>query len=185
MTAKSGRLPASGSISVSQVNDKAGVAVTGETSLGDNHMRAFQGGRETNTTTSLGDARGRAVTWNGFLKRSGISASTSIPTFSMTEYFDPSQMSDASTLYTTSEITDDWWGPLNDPRNMNMTFGTTREVTFGGTGGKKNYYCTTRYYNNKTMNLNGYYSGKSTSNRNGRINVTHLSLLDAGPGNLS
>ena len=185
MAAKPGKLHSSGAISVSQVNAHAGRSATATASLGDNHMRAFQGGRDANTTTSLGDARDRAVTWNGFLKRSGISSNTSIPTFSITEYFDPSQMSDASTLYTTSEITDDWWGPLNDPRNMNMTFGTTREVTFGGTGGKKNYYCNTRYYNNKTMNLNGYYSGKSTSNRNGRINVTHLSLLDAGPGTLS
>ena len=186
MTAKSGRLPESGSISVSQVNDKAGVAVTGETSLGDNHMRAFQGGREANSTTSLGDARGRAVTFSKWVKRSGVGNGVTIPTFALSQYFHPTQMHSSKPLYITSEITDDWWGPVNDPRNITISnVGANRNVTHGGTGGRKNYYCETIYYSNKSLYLRGYYSGKSTNNRNGRVNVGHLSLLDAGYGKLS
>ena len=186
MAAKAGRLPSSGAISVSQINTQAGRSATATTSLGDNHMRAFQGGRATNTTTSLGDARGRAVTFGAWVKRSGVSSSVSIPTFSLSTYFHPSQMASGYPLYITSEITDDWWGPLNDPRNITITnIGTNRNVTHGGTGGRKNYYCETKYYNSKSLYLRGYYSGKSTNNRNGRVNVSHLSLLDAGPGKLS
>lgn len=185
MASKSGPLHSSGAISVSQVNEHAGRPATATASLGDNHMRAFQGNRATNSTTSLGDARGRAVTWRGWLKRSGVGSSVSIPTFSLTQYFHPSQLYNSSPIYITSEITDDWWGPLNDPRNINVSMGSNRNVTHGGTGGSKNFYCETRYYNNKSIYLRGWYSGKSTSNRNGRVNVTHLSLLDAGNGSLS
>ena len=186
MAAKAGRLPSSGAISVSQINTQAGKPATAATSLGDNHMRAFQGGRATNTTTSLGDARGRAVTFGKWAKRSGVGNGVTIPTFGLSEYFHPSQMASGYPLYITSEITDDWWGPLNDPRNITITnIGTNRNVTHGGTGGRKNYYCETKYYNNKSLYLRGYYSGKSTNNRKGRVNVGHLSLLDAGYGKLS
>ena len=185
MAAKAGRLQSSGGISVSDINTHAGLPSTRTTSLGESHMRAFQGGRVEDTTTSLGDARGRAVTWTGWLKRSGISSSVSIPTFSLTQYFHPSQMHPLFTVYITSQITDDWWGPLNDPRNINVLMGTNRNVTHGGTGGRKNYYCETKYYDNQTLNLRGWYSGKSTKGRQGRVNVTHLSLLDAGHGKLS
>lgn len=186
MAAKAGRLPSSGAISVSQINTQAGRSATATTSLGDNHMRAFQGGRATNTTTSLGDARGRAVTFGKWVERSPTIWNYTNLTFALSKYFHPSQMASGYPLYITSEITDDWWGPLNDPRNITITnIGTNRNVTHGGTGGRKNYYCETKYYNNKSLYLRGYYSGKSTSNRNGRVNVSHLSLLDAGPGKLS
>ena len=186
MAAKAGRLPSSGAISVSQINTQAGKPATAATSLGDNHMRAFQGGRATNSTTSLGDARGRAVTFGKWAKRSGVGNGVTIPTFGLSEYFHPSQMASGFPLYITSEITDDWWGPINDPRNITITnIGTNRNVTHGGTGGRKNYYCETKYYNSKSLYLRGYYSGKSTKNRNGRVSVGHLSLLDAGYGKLS
>lgn len=186
MAAKAGRLPSSGAISVSDINAKAGRPSTATASLGDNHMRAFQGGRVDNTPTSLGDARGRAVTFSKWVKRSGVGSSVNIPTFGLSAYFHPSQMHSSKPLYITSEITDDWWGPNNDPRNITISnIGTNRNVTHGGTGGRKNYYCETKYYSNKSLYLRGYYSGKSTNNRKGRVNVGHLSLLDAGYGKLS
>ncbi len=186
MAAQAGRLPSSGAISVSDINAKAGRPSTATSSLGDNHMRAFQGGRVANTPTSLGDARGRAVTFSKWVKRSGVGSSVNIPTFGLSAYFHPSQMHSSKPLYITSEITDDWWGPINDPRNITISnIATNKNVTHGGTGGRKNYYCETKYYSNKSLYLRGYYSGKSTSNRNGRVNVGHLSLLDAGYGKLS
>ena len=186
MAAKAGRLPSGGAISVSQINTQAGRPATAATSLGDNHMRAFQGNRAPNTTTSLGDARGRAVTFGKWIKRSGVSSSVSIPTFSLGPYFHPSQMTAGYPLYITSEITDDWWGGLNDPRNITITnMGTNRSVQHGGTGGRKNFYCETKYYNNKSLYLRGWYSGKGTKGPQGRVNVGHLSLVDAGYGKLS
>lgn len=186
MAAQAGRLPSSGAISVSDINAKAGRPATATASLGDNHMRAFQGNRVANTTTSLGDARGRAVTYSKYVKSSAIGNGVTIPTFALSAYFHPSQMHSSTPLYITSEITDDWWGPVNDPRNITISnVNANRNVTHGGTGGSKNYYCETIYYSNKSLYLRGYYSGKSTSNRNGRVNVGHLSLLDAGYGNLS
>ena len=187
MAAQAGRLPSSGGISVSTINAKAGRPSNATTSLGDNHMRAFQGNRVANTPTSLGDARGRAVTFSKWVKRSDtIWNYTSIPTFGLNAYFHPSQMHSSKPLYITSEITDDWWGPNNDPRNITISnTGANRNVTHGGTGGRKNYYCETKYYSNKSLYLRGYYSGKSTNNRKGRVNVGHLSLLDAGYGKLS
>lgn len=185
MAARAGRLPSGGAISVSQINAQAGRPATARASLGDNHMRAFQGGRAANTKTSLGDARGRAVTFGGWVARSGVGNGVTL-SFGLGPYFHSSQMASGFPMYITSEITDDWWGPINDPRNINVAnMGTNRYVTHGGTGGRKNYYCETKYYNNKSLYLRGYYSGKSTSWRNGRVNVTHLSLLDAGPGKLS
>ena len=95
-------------------------------------------------------------------------------------------MASGFTLYITSEITDDWWGPLNDPRNITITnIGTNRSVRHGGTGGRKNFYCDTTYYSNKSMYLRGFYSGKKTNYRIGKVNVLHLSLLDAGTGTKS
>ena len=186
MAAKAGRLPSSGAISVSDINTQAGRPSTAPTSLGDNHMRAFQGNRVADTTTSLGDARGRAVTFSKWVKRSDTIWNYTNLTFGLSEFFHPSQMHSSKPLYITSEITDDWWGPLNDPRNITITNpDTNRTVTHGGTGGKKNYYCETKYYSNKSLYLRGYYSGKKTDNRKGRVNVGHLSLLDAGYGKLS
>jgi hypothetical protein len=186
MAAKIGRLPSSGSISVSQINTHAGRSATATTNLGDNHMRAFQGGRATNSETSLGNARGRAVTFGKYVKRAGVGNPSTLSTFSLSEYFHHTQMAAGYPLYITSEITDDWWGPINDPRNITITnIGTNRTVRHGGTGGRKNYYCDTTYYNSKSLYLRGFYSGKKTSNRNGRVNVGHLSLLDAGYGKLS
>ena len=185
MASKSGRLHSSGAISVSQVNAHAGLPSTRKASLGDNHMRAFQGGRATNSTTSLGDARGRAVTWRGTLKTTAKSNPAVVPRFSLTQYFHPSQMHNSFTIYTTTSITEQGWGVLNNPRNMNVAMGSTRTVRFGGTGGRKNFYCDTTYYNNKSMYLKGFYSGKSTNYKIGKVNVTHLSLIDAGNGSLS
>ena len=185
MASKSGRLHSSGAISVSQVNVHAGLPSTRKASLGDNHMRAFQGGRATNSTTSLGDARGRAVTWRGTLKTTAKSNPAVVPRFSLTQYFHPSQMHNSFTIYTTTSITEQGWGVLNNPRNMNVAMGSTRTVRFGGTGGRKNFYCDTTYYSNKSMYLKGFYSGKSTNYRIGKVNVTHLSLIDAGNGSLS
>ena len=182
MAAKSGRLHSSGAISVSQVNAHAGLPSTRTASLGDNHMRAFQGNRAPNTATSLGDARGRAVTWRGTLKTTAKTNPATIPRFSLTQYFHPSQMHSSYILYTTTSITEQGWGVIDNPRNMNVAFGTTRGVRFGGTGGRKNFYCDTTYYNNKSMYLRGHYSGKSTNYRIGKVNVTHLSLLDVGSG---
>ena len=92
MPAKTGKLHSSGAISVSQVNAHAGLPSTRTASLGDNHMRAFQGNRAPNTATSLGDARGRAVTWRGTLKTTAKTNPAVIPTFSLNEYFHPSQL---------------------------------------------------------------------------------------------
>ena len=114
-------------------------------------MRAVQGNRATNSTTSLGDARGRAVTWRGTLKTTAKSNPAVVPRFSLTQYFHPSQMHNSFTIYTTTSITEQGWGVLNNPRNMNVAMGSTRTVRFGGTGGRKNYYCETRYYNNKSI----------------------------------
>ena len=186
MAAQAGRLPSSGAISVSTINTKAGRPSNATTSLGDNHMRAFQGNRVANTPTSLGDARGRAVTFSKWVKRSGVGNGITIPTFGLSAYFHPSQMHSSKPLYITSEIDEDGWGPINDPRNITISnIGTNRNVTHGGTGGRKNYYCETKYYSNKSLYLRGYYSGKSSKYKQGRVNVGHLSLLDAGYGKLS
>ena len=186
MAAKAGRLPSGGAISVSQINTQAGRPATATTSLGDNHMRAFQGGRRANTTTSLGNARGRAVTFGKWVKRSSYGHDVTLPAFALSAFFHPSQMENGFPLYITSEITDDWWGPQNDPRNITISnMGTNRHVFHGGTGGKKNYYCDTKYYNNRTIYMRGHYGGKSTSNKNGRVSIGHLSLMDKGYGKLS
>ena len=183
MASKSGRLHSSGAISVSQVNAHAGLPSTRKASLGDNHMRAFQGNRKPNTVTSLGDARGRAVTWRGTLKTTAKTNPAIIPTFSLYQYFHPSQMNyNSSTVYITSQITESGWGVLDNPRNMNVAMGSTRTTRHGGTGGRKNFYCDTTYYSSRNLHLRGFYSGKSTNYRIGKVNVTHLSLVDAGHG---
>ena len=183
MAAKAGRLPSSGAISVSQINTQAGRSATATTSLGDNHMRAFQGGRATNSTTSLGDARGRAVTFGAWVKRSGVSSSVSIPTFSLSTYFHPNQTKGGFRIYKTVnvDVQPTWWASINNPRNMTATLGSSRSVTGGGTGGKKNYYSVTTY-SGDSIKGRGYYSGKSTSNRNGQITLQYISLIKAGKG---
>ena len=179
----SGRLPSTGPVSISDLNANIGDSTTKTTSLNEYNIRAFCGGRTSNTTISLGDARGRGVTFTGVLSRSGYASSVNMPTVPLSRYFHPNQTKGGFRIYTTVnvDVPPTWWASINNPRNMTATLGSSRSVTGGGTGGKKNYYSVTTY-SGDSIKGRGYYSGKSTSNRNGQITLQYISLIKAGKG---
>ena len=180
-----GRLPSSGAISISDINANIGLSTTRRTNMNENHVRAFCGNRTNGSQTSLGNARGRGVTFTGTLSRSGYSTSVTVPTVPLSRYFHTSQLTTGFPLYTTMnvDVPPTWWASINNPRNMTSTLGTSSSRTGGGTGGSKNYYSVQNYVSsNQSITGSGYYSGKSTSNPNGQVTLQYISLLATGPG---
>ena len=180
-----GKLPSSGAISISDLNVNVGNSGSRTTNMNENLIRAFCGGRVSNTAVSLGNARGRGVTFSGVLSRSNYATSVSMPSVSLTDgtYFDSSQLANGFPLYTTMnvDVPPTWWASINNPRNMTSTLGTGRSVTGGGTGGSKNFYSVTTY-SPQTISGSGYYSGGGTGNPNGQITLQYISLIAAGSG---
>ena len=177
-----GRLPSSGSISIGQINAKEGYSPTQTVSMNDSLIRAFCGARVTNSQISLGSARGKQVTVIGNLSTSNYASSVSMPAVSLYSYFSASQAVTGNKLYTTLNVNvpPTWWASINNPRNMTSTIGYSRSVTGGGTGGRKNFY-SVQTYSGTTIYGSGYYSGKSTGNRNGQITLQYISLVKPNP----
>ena len=177
-----GRLPSSGSISIGQINAKEGYSPTQTTSMNSSLVRAFCGARATNSQISLGSARGKQVTVIGTLSRSPYSSSVTMPTAYLSTYFSAGQTATGYPLYTTVnvDVPPTWWASRNNPRNMKSTLGYSRSVTGGGTGGSKNFYSTQTYAPNYIAG-GGYYSGKSTGNRNGQVTLQYISLVKPNP----
>jgi len=176
-----GRLSSSGAISITDINANLGMSTTRTTDMNENHVRAFCGGRANNSQTSLGDARGRGVTFTGTLSRSGYSSSVTLPTVSLNTYFDEAQLTNGFPLYTrlNVDVPPTWWASINNPTNMSSTLGSSNSSSGGGTGGAKNFLSTQSYNGNRTITGNGFYSGKGTSNPNGQITLQRISLLSA------
>lgn len=178
-----GRLPSSGSISIGQINAHEGYSPTQTVSINDNLIRTFCGARANNSTISLGDARGNQVTVIGTLSRSNYASSVTMPSVSLSSYFDAGQYASGYPLYTTVnvDVPPTWWASINNPRNMTSTLGRSNSRTGGGTGGRKNFYSTQNYNGASTISGGGYYSGKSTGNRNGQVTLQYISLIKANP----
>ena len=177
-----GRLPSSGSISIGQINAKEGYSPTQKTSMNDSLIRAFCGARVTNSQLSLGSARGKQVTVIGNLSTSNYSSNVTMPPVSIYSYFSASQAVTGYKLYTTVNVNapPTWWVSRDNPRNMTSTLGYSRSVQGGGTGGRKNFY-SVQTYSGTTISGGGYYSGKSTGNRNGQVTLQYVSLVKANP----
>ena len=177
-----GRLPSSGSISIGQINAHEGYSPTQTVSMNDTLIRAFCGARVNNSQISLGSARGKQVTVIGNLSTSNYASSVTMPAVSLYSYFSASQTVTGYPLYTTVnvDVPPTWWASINNPRNMTSTLGYSNSRTGGGTGGKKNFYSTQRY-SGTTISGGGYYSGKSTSNRNGQVTLQYISLVKPNP----
>jgi hypothetical protein len=178
-----GRLPSTGSISIGQINAKEGYSATARTSMNDNLIRAFCGARANNSTISLGDARGNQVTVIGTLSRSNYAPNVTMPPVSLGSYFDAGQYPSGYPLYTTVnvDVPPTWWASINNPKNMTSTLGHNNSRTGGGTGGSKNFYSTQNYNGASTISGGGYYSGKSTGNRNGQVTLQYISLVKPNP----
>ena len=173
-----GKLPASGAVSISDLNTNVGNSATATTSFNDNLVRCFTGGRS--GAVSLGNARGKAVTFTGTIAQSGVGSSVSLNAFSLTNgtYFTADQFLSGQPLYVTALIDQSVWATVNNPANWTFTMGTTATKTNGGTGGSKNWYMYTTYTGGTdTLQASGGYSGSSTGFPNGRCNITHLSLV--------
>ena len=179
-----GRLSSTGPISITDINANLGLSTTIQINMNENHVRAFCGGRANFSQTSLGDARGRGVTFTGTLSRSGYSTNVILPAVSLNTYFDEAQLTNGFPLYTTVnvDVPPTWWASVNNPRNLYSTLGTTNSITGGGTGGKKNYFSYQTYNGSRTITGGGYYSGGSTGNPNGQVTLQHISLIAAGLG---
>ena len=177
-----GRLPSTGAISIGQINAKEGYSPTKPTSMNDSLVRAFCGARGLNSTISLGSARGNQVTVAGVLARSGYASSVSLPTVYLASYFTAGQKQFGYPFYTTVnvDVPPTWWASQNNPRNMSSTLGYGNSRTGGGTGGSKNCYSTQTYAPNYIAG-GGYYSGKSTGNRNGQVTLQYMSLVKPNP----
>jgi len=177
-----GRLPSSGSISIGQINAHEGYSPTQTVSMNDTLIRAFCGGRVVNSQISLGSARGKQVTVIGNLSTSNYASSVTMPPVSLYSYFSSSQTVSGYPLYTTVNVNvpPTWWVSRNNPRNMSSTLGRSNSRTGGGTGGKKNFY-STQTYSGTTISGGGYYSGKSTGNRNGQVTLQYISLVKPNP----
>ena len=177
-----GRLPSTGSISIGQINAHEGYSPTQTTSMNDTLIRAFCGARVTNAQISLGSARGKQVTVIGNLSTSNYASSVTMPPVSIRTYFSSSQTVSGYPLYTTVNVNvpPTWWASINNPRNMSSTLGRSNSRTGGGTGGKKNFY-STQTYSGTTISGGGYYSGKSTGNRNGQVTLQYISLVKPNP----
>ena len=177
-----GRLPSTGSISIGQINAKEGYSPTQTVSMNDSLIRAFCGARVTNSQISLGSARGKQVTVIGNLSTSNYASSVSMPAVSLYSYFSASQAVTGNKLYTTLNVNvpPTWWASINNPRNMTSTIGYSNSRTGGGTGGRKNFY-SVQTYSGTTIYGSGYYSGKSTGNRNGQVTLQYISLVKPNP----
>ena len=177
-----GRLPSTGSISIGQINAKEGYSPTQTVSMNDSLIRAFCGARVTNSQISLGSARGKQVTVIGSLSTSNYASSVSMPAVSLYSYFSASQAVAGNKLYTTLNVNvpPTWWASINNPRNMTSTIGYSNSRTGGGTGGRKNFY-SVQTYSGTTIYGSGYYSGKSTGNRNGQVTLQYISLVKPNP----
>ena len=177
-----GRLPSTGSISIGQINAKEGYSPTQTVSMNDSLIRAFCGARVTNSQISLGSARGKQVTVIGNLSTSNYASSVSMPAVSLYSYFSASQTVTGNKLYTTLNVNvpPTWWASINNPRNMTSTLGYSNSRTGGGTGGRKNFY-SVQTYSGTTIYGSGYYSGKSTGNRNGQVTLQYISLVKPNP----
>ena len=177
-----GRLPSSGAISIGQINAKEGYSPTQTVSMNDSLIRAFCGARVTNSQISLGSARGKQVTVIGNLSTSGYSSRVTMPAVSLYSYFSASQTVTGNKLYTTLNVNvpPTWWASINNPRNMTSTIGYSNSRTGGGTGGRKNFY-SVQTYSGTTIYGSGYYSGKSTGNRNGQVTLQYISLVKPNP----
>ena len=178
-----GRLPSSGAISIGQINAKEGYSPTQTVSMNDSLIRAFCGARANNSQISLGSARGKQVTVIGSLSTSNYASSVTMPAVSLYSYFSASQTVSGYPLYTTVNVNvpPTWWANAgNNPRNMTSTLGYGNSRTGGGTGGKKNFY-SVQTYSGTTIYGSGYYSGKSTGNRNGQITLQYISLVKPNP----
>ena len=177
-----GRLPSSGSISIGQINAKEGYSPTQTVSMNDSLIRAFCGARVTNSQISLGSARGKQVTVIGNLSTSNYASSVSMPAVSLYSYFSASQTVTGNKLYTTLNVNvpPTWWASINNPRNITSTLGYSNSRTGGGTGGRKNFY-SVQTYSGTTIYGSGYYSGKSTGNRNGQVTLQYISLVKPNP----
>ena len=150
--------------------------------MNDTLIRAFCGGRVVNSQISLGSARGKQVTVIGNLSTSNYASSVTMPSVSLYSYFSSSQTVSGYPLYTTVNVNvpPTWWASRNNPRNMSSTLGRSNSRTGGGTGGKKNFY-STQTYSGTTISGGGYYSGKSTGNRNGQVTLQYIILIKANP----
>lgn len=178
-----GRLPSSGSISIGQINAKEGYSPTQTVSMNNTLIRAFCGARANNSQISLGSARGKQVTVIGSLSTSNYASSVTMPPVSLYSYFSASQAVSGYPLYTTVNVNvpPTWWANgTNNPRNMSSTLGRSNSRTGGGTGGRKNFY-STQTYSGTTISGGGYYSGKSTGNRNGQVTLQYISLVKPNP----
>ena len=134
-----GRIPSSGAISFSTVSAREGYPATQRMDMNNILMRAFCGRRAVNSSISLGDARGNQVTVIGTLSRSNYASSVTMPSVSLSSYFDAGQYASGYPLYTTVnvDVPPTWWASQNNPRNMTSTLGRGNNATGGGTGGKK------------------------------------------------
>ena len=180
-----GRLPSSGAISLTDINSNVGMSTTRTTTMNENHVRAFCGNRTDSSQTSLGDARGRGVTFTGTLSRSGYSSSVTVTTVALSTYFDTAQLTTGFPLYTTMnvDVPPTWWASINNPRNITSTFGTASSRTGGGTGGSKNFYSVQNYVpSSQSITGSGYYSGSGTSNPNWQVTLQYISLIATGTG---
>ena len=177
-----GRLPSSGSISIGQINAHEGYSPTQTTSMNTTLIRAFCGARVVNSQISLGSARGKQVTVIGNLSTSNYASSVTMPSVSLYSYFSSSRTVTGYPLYTTVNVNvpPTWWASRNNPRNMTSTLGYSNSRTGGGTGGKKNFY-STQTLSGITISGGGYYSGKSTGNRNGQVTLQYISLVKPNP----
>ena len=177
-----GRLPSSGAISIGQINAKEGYSPTQTVSMNNTLIRAFCGARANNSQISLGSARGKQVTVIGSLSTSNYASSVSMPAVSLYSYFSASQTVTGNKLYTTLNVNvpPTWWASINNPRNMTSTIGYSNSRTGGGTGGRKNFY-SVQTYSGTTIYGSGYYSGKSTGNRNGQVTLQYISLVKPNP----
>jgi len=184
-----GKLPSSGAISISDLNTNVGNSSTATTTFNDNLVRCFAAART--GAVSLGDARGKAVTYTGTLAQTNTASGVTLTAFSLVDgtYFTAGQFATGQSLYVTTYIDDSWWAPvqaspgLGNPKNLTYTMGSTQTIQSGGTGGSKNYYAYTTYTGgSNTLGATGGYSGSSTGNPNGRVNITYLSLITAGSG---
>ena len=178
-----GRIPSGGAVSMSTISLREGYSGSQRLTMNDNLVRAFCGRRPDKSSVSLGDARGNQVTVIGTLSRSGYSSSVTMPPAYLSSYFTAGQYENTFPLYTTVnvDVPPTWWASINNPRNMTSTLGRGNSRTGGGTGGRKNFYSTQNYNGGGTISGGGYYSGKSTGNRNGQVTLQYISLVKPNP----
>lgn len=174
-----GRLQSSGAISFNDINLKRGFASGTAISLNDSVPRAFGGARTSGTTISMSNMYNRAITLDiSVASAYGNGVSTATLTLNDGSYFESGQVPTGSAMYITS-YTDTIGGAWVDPPfsvTHTFTMGTALTTQHGGTSGNKDYYIQT-IFNGIQVYCYGYYSGASTSNPNGQVSLTQLSLV--------